>query len=133
MRDSGIQTCEGYPADPKLPPLKCLVAQADPDKAGAAISVEIPPEISTGVDIGEGDRIRYLDMGELPTSTGSPCAFVDSAPRQSIQVRMLTAREITMASSTNPVSAWYPMKPLAHGVSGITSVGLNAIMLVSEK
>ena len=61
----------------KTLPLKCLAAQADPDKAGAAISVEIPPEMSTEVDIGEGDRIRYLDMGELPTSTGSPCAFVD--------------------------------------------------------
>ena len=77
VRDSAIQTCEGYAADPNLPPLKCLVVQADPDKGGAAISVEIPPEISTEVDIGEGDRIRYLDMGNLPSSTGSPYAFID--------------------------------------------------------
>ena len=49
------------------------------------------------------------------------------------QLRMFTLRAITSASSTNPVMACTIMNSFARTLSGMTSVGLNAIALDAEK
>jgi hypothetical protein len=45
---------------------------------------------------------------------------------------MLTAREITRATVNSDASDWTIISSLAHGVSGMVSVGLNAVALVNE-
>ena len=44
---------------------------------------------------------------------------------------MFTDRAITSASMAKPVSDCHPMRSFAVCVSGIVSVGLNAVMFVS--
>jgi hypothetical protein len=68
------------------------------------------------------------EKGRFPANWGSV-----KSVRLTDQCRMLIAREITSARSTNPVTAWYPMSAFARVVIGMTSVGLNAIMFESEK
>jgi hypothetical protein len=46
--------------------------------------------------------------------------------------RMLTARETTSPIVTSETSAWTPITLLASAVSGIVSVGLKAVALVSD-
>ena len=45
---------------------------------------------------------------------------------------MLTARETIRPIVTSETSDWMPMTLFAIGVSGIVSVGENAVALVSE-
>ena len=45
---------------------------------------------------------------------------------------MFTARETISPIVTSETSDWTPMMVLAIGVSGIVSVGENAVALVSE-
>jgi hypothetical protein len=47
-------------------------------------------------------------------------------------VRMFTARATTSPTVTSEVRAWALISHLAMGVSGIVSVGLNAVALVKE-
>ncbi len=46
--------------------------------------------------------------------------------------RMLTARETMRPIVTSETSDWMPISPLARRLSGIVSVGLNAVAFVSE-
>jgi hypothetical protein len=46
--------------------------------------------------------------------------------------RMLTARATTSPIVTRAVSDWAAISSFARGVSGIVSVGLNAVALVNE-
>ena len=46
---------------------------------------------------------------------------------------MLTAREMTSASSAKPVSVWHAMRAFAGLLRGITSVRLNGIMFEGER
>ncbi len=43
---------------------------------------------------------------------------------------MLTARETTTATVRSEANDWSVIRIFAHGVSGIVSVGLNAVALV---
>jgi hypothetical protein len=45
---------------------------------------------------------------------------------------MLTARETTTATVTNEARDWSIISSFAHVVSGIVSVGLNAVALVND-
>jgi len=45
---------------------------------------------------------------------------------------MLTAREITTATVTSEAIDWSIMSDFAQDVSGMVSVGLNAVALVNE-
>ena len=49
------------------------------------------------------------------------------------QVKTFTARAITRPSTAMEISDWAAMAILAHGTSGMTSVGLNAADEVSER
>ncbi len=48
------------------------------------------------------------------------------------QLRMFTARATTSPTVSRAATDWMPMTILAVWVSGIVSVGLNAVALVSE-
>jgi uncharacterized membrane protein len=71
------QPCADYVSHETDVTLNCLVTQTTPDSGGPAISVEIPPDISSEVDVREGDRIRYLDVGALGAESGSQYSFID--------------------------------------------------------
>jgi hypothetical protein len=45
---------------------------------------------------------------------------------------MFTAREMTTATVTDEARDWSIMSSFAHAVSGIVSVGLNAVALVND-
>jgi len=46
---------------------------------------------------------------------------------------MLTARAITNTTVTSDTNDWASMVSFAHRVSGIVSVGLNAVALVNDR
>jgi hypothetical protein len=46
---------------------------------------------------------------------------------------MFTARATTRPTVTSATSDWAPMSHFADGVSGIVSVGLNAVAFVSDR
>ena len=48
------------------------------------------------------------------------------------QLRMLTARDTTTATVTNEARDWNIINSFDHGVSGIVSVGLNAVAFVND-
>ncbi|MCG2624453.1 YibE/F family protein [Arthrobacter sp. I2-34] len=57
---------------------QCLVARTLPDGGGAAVPVEITPEIAKSHGVEAGDRIRYLDLsGVMDARTGAAYVFVD--------------------------------------------------------
>jgi hypothetical protein len=45
---------------------------------------------------------------------------------------MFTARDMTTATVTNEAKDWSIIKSVAQVVSGIVSIGLNAVALVNE-
>ena len=49
------------------------------------------------------------------------------------QVNTFTARAMTRPRISSDTSAWTVMAILAHGASGIASVGLNAVALVKPR
>jgi hypothetical protein len=57
-----------------------------------------------------------------PVGDGRPCR----------PYRMLTARETIRPIVSSETTDWTPMITLAIGVSGIVSVGENAVLLVSD-
>ena len=50
----------------------------------------------------------------------------------SVPARMLTARDTTSATVSSEASDWTIIRSFAQGVSGIVSVGLNAVTLVKD-
>jgi hypothetical protein len=46
--------------------------------------------------------------------------------------RMFTAREMTRPIVSSDASDWIIISTFAHGVSGMVSVGLNAVTLVND-
>ena len=48
------------------------------------------------------------------------------------QLRMFTARDTTRATVNSDASDWTMKSILAHGVSGMVSVGLKAVALVND-
>lgn len=52
--------------------------------------------------------------------------------RPAHQLKMFTALEMTMATVSNDARDWTIINSFAHAVSGIVSVGLNAVAFVNE-
>lgn len=67
------------------------------------------------------------------TSSGVLYAIVHSGVPRPVYLRMLTARAMTSATVPSEISDWAPMVSLASWERGKTSVGLNAVALVSER
>gem|GEM_PF-2950539 len=61
------------------------------------------------------------------TSTGAR-----GTARAPVQLKMLTAREMTTATVSSEASDWTIMSSFAQAVSGMVSVGLNAVALVND-
>ncbi|WP_345470607.1 YibE/F family protein [Glutamicibacter ectropisis] len=57
--------------------LECTVTYVMPASGGAEIQMEIPPEMLQSRDARPGDTLRYLDLSQVDTTSGSPYVFVD--------------------------------------------------------
>lgn len=53
-----------YPSTEASVDQKCLVVHLAPDRGGATVEVEVPPEVLREADANVGDRIRFLDLGD---------------------------------------------------------------------
>ena len=73
---TSLATCL-YPSTDASIGQKCLVAQLAPDRGGATVSVEIPPEVIREADVNAGDRIRFLDLGSATDGAQSRYTFID--------------------------------------------------------
>jgi hypothetical protein len=69
----------------------------------------------------------------IPPTSASPSSRRDRRPDTSHYVRTLTARATTRPITTSDTVACTAIADLAHGTSGITSVGLNAVLLVNPR
>ena len=78
-------------------------------------------------------RVELLECEIELSEVASPSSSGEKMGCAVSQAKMLTARAITSASRANPVTDCTAMSAFALIVSGMTSVGLNAIMLVSAK
>ena len=77
VNDASIKPCAGYSEQPDEQVVECLVVEVAPDAGGAAVSVEIPPEVTSQSSIDEGSRIRYLDLGEKAGEGQQQHLFID--------------------------------------------------------
>jgi len=77
-------------------------------------------------------RGRRQPGGVVPEGEAGPAPGGRRDPGLSGQLRMLTAREITRATVSSEASDCSIISSFAHGVSGMVSVGLNAVALVNE-
>jgi hypothetical protein len=71
-----------------------------------------------------GELNRPLEQEAVPGVGEDP----DPGP----QAKMLTARATMMPTVTSAATLWMLIRSLMRGVSGIASVGLNAVWFVSE-
>jgi uncharacterized membrane protein len=74
---ASIQPCGGYTEGSEEPIVECLVVDVVPDAAGAAVSLEIPPEIANESAVTDGTRIRFLDLGDRAGEGQQQHLFVD--------------------------------------------------------
>ncbi|MDQ6751841.1 MAG: YibE/F family protein [Actinomycetota bacterium] len=56
---------------------QCLVAYTAPDSGGPLAAVEITKEVAKSHGVKGGDRIRFLDLSNLPQLSGAPYIFID--------------------------------------------------------
>jgi uncharacterized membrane protein len=67
-----------YPSSEESVGSECTVAHLTPDKGGATVAVEVPPEVKREADVNAGDRIRYLDLGTAGSEGAqSRYSFID--------------------------------------------------------
>lgn len=57
--------------------LECTVTYLMPESGGAEIQMEIPQETLQSRAARAGDKIRYLDLSSVDTTSGTPYVFVD--------------------------------------------------------
>ncbi len=82
--------------------------------------------------VGAGKHVAAKPAGdELPVDPPSRARPIRTG-RVLHQLRMLTARETTSATTSSDVSDWTAISSLAVCDSGIVSVGLNAVAVVNE-
>ena len=110
---------------------------------------ETPPLLGVGVGAGVGPAdprdprgarrhaLRLALPGLDPRGAPGPAApqRLSAASRSSDRLRyfrMLTARAMTRATVSSEASDCTIIRSFAHGVSGMVSVGLNAVALVNE-
>ncbi|WP_334123666.1 YibE/F family protein [Glutamicibacter sp.] len=76
---SGVETCPSSQGleDVGGKTLECTVTYVMPSSGGAEIQMEIPPEMLQSRDARPGDTLRYLDLSQVDTTSGSPYVFVD--------------------------------------------------------
>jgi hypothetical protein len=75
----------------------------------------LPPSLSGDFPVGSVD--------EIPSVTSDPSCYF----------KMFTARAITSPRRTKEAVAWTAIANLAQCLSGMTSVGLNAVALVNPR
>lgn len=73
---TSVATCL-YPSSEASADQQCLVSHLAPDRGGATVAVEIPPEVIREADVNVGDRIRFLDLGTANEGAPSQYSFVD--------------------------------------------------------
>lgn len=73
---TSVATCL-YPSSEESEGQKCLVAHLAPDRGGATVEVEVPPEVIREADVQVGDRIRFLDLGAAGEGAVAQYSFVD--------------------------------------------------------
>ena len=76
VESTSVATCL-YPSSEESEGQKCLVAHLDPDRGGAIVEVEVPPEVIREADVNVGDRIRFLDLGAAGEGAVAQYSFVD--------------------------------------------------------
>lgn len=77
VTDASIEPCSGYSDQSNDPIVECLVVDVVPDAGGSAVTVEIPPEITSQSSIAEGSRVRFLDLGEKAGEGQQQHLFID--------------------------------------------------------
>ena len=77
VSDASIEPCQGYSDQSEEPIVECLVVDVEPDGGSAAVSLEIPPEITSQMSIADGSHIRYLDLGERAVAGQQQHIFID--------------------------------------------------------
>jgi len=70
-------------------------------------------------------EVRSVELGHSPAAAARP-------RRGRLYLRMLTERAITRATVTRATADWASIASFAPRVSGIVSVGLNAVALVND-
>lgn len=76
VESTSVATCL-YPSSEESEGQECLVAHLDPDRGGAVVEVEVPPEVIREADVNVGDRIRFLDLGAAGEGAVAQYSFVD--------------------------------------------------------
>ncbi|MEX1078995.1 MAG: YibE/F family protein [Homoserinimonas sp.] len=77
VSDASIEPCQGFSGESEEATVECLVVELVPDAGGSAVSVEIPPEITSQASIADDSRIRYLDLGEQASADQQQYLFID--------------------------------------------------------
>lgn len=73
---ASIETCQGY-SETDEAVLECLLLSVVPDAGGAAVSIEVPPEVTSQTSFSEGSRVRFLDLGEQASPGQEQFLFID--------------------------------------------------------
>ncbi|WP_082413432.1 YibE/F family protein [Arthrobacter sp. Edens01] len=96
---------------------QCQVAYALPSSGGAAVPVEVPPEIAKTNEIEAGDTIRYLNLEDVMVDSGAPpyifMDFVRSVP--------IAALAVLYAGVVIAVARWRGLRALI-GLGGAYAV-----------
>ncbi|MHA6667650.1 YibE/F family protein [Homoserinimonas sp. A447] len=74
---AAIEPCAGYEAQSGEALVECLVVNVAPDAGGAAVSLEIPPEVTSQSSISEGSQVRYLNLGDRASEGQDQHLFID--------------------------------------------------------
>lgn len=77
VSDASIEPCQGFTEETGAALVECLNIEVVPDAGGAAVSIEVPPEITNQSDVAEGTRIRYLDLGDNASADQQRYIFID--------------------------------------------------------
>src|SRR5690554_6525380 len=77
VNDASIEPCRGHSSQTDGSVVECLVIDVVPDAGGAAVSLEVPPEITSQSSITEGSRVRFLDLGDQATAGQQQHLFID--------------------------------------------------------
>lgn len=77
VSSANIEPCQGYSDQSGEPIVECLNIEVVPDAGGAAVSMEVPPEITKHTSIAKDSRIRFLDLGDQVGPDQQQHIFID--------------------------------------------------------